>query len=409
MRFDPAADPWGAAMLAAAVLWLLALLAMVAALLAKTSRRTGGYLMLVSLLVFLGAAVGGTWDRIRQADALVGVAPQGVPVDSGAAAGESGGSGDGGAGEPGTAAGDRGGSTGGEATGAAIAATGDATLGDASTGDATGAAPGTSDATLGDAAGGSTGDATLGDAAGGSTGDATTGDAAAGSTGDTDPSAGEEPSEDTGEPAEPEPAVAVTVPGDLVVPEDLPKVSPLPDEPRAREEAIQAILDDAARAAGGGERCGNLERVATAWARLQTIPVTRKAKKITSNLERCRRRLLYSISRKRLAEMVDARDAWYAKMPTKIRKQHGLIVQSALSGGSHERLRIGNRELDAKRADAIMEAGLRDDLVRLQFAHVVLTNGKKSKIYELPVTPENDLGLPWLRAVGLGDPLALSE
>lgn len=404
MRFDPAADPWGTAMLAAAALWLLALLVVVAALLGKTSRRTGGYLMLVSLLVFLGAAVGGTWDRIRQADALVAVAPPAppeasVPVDSGAAADESGGPGDEGAGEPGPAAASGSGgpaegevatggeaTTGGDAAGTAAAATGDAGTGPASTGEA---------ATDAD-----TGDATTGDAAAGSTGDA-----AAGSTGDADPSVGE----DTGEPAEPEPAVAVTVPGEPVVPEDLPKVSPLPDEPSAREEAIRDVLEDAARAAGGGERCGNLERVATAWARLQTIPVTRKAKSITKDLERCRRRLLYSISRKRLAEMIEARDAWYEKLPTKLRKQHGLIVQSAISGGSHERLRIGNRELDPARSDAIMDAGLREDLVRLQFAHVVLTNGKKSKTYELPVTPEGELGLPWLRAVGLGEPLKLAE
>lgn len=385
MRFDPTADPWGTAMLAAAALWLLSLLVLVAALLAKTSRRPGGYLMLVALVVFIGAAVGGTWDRIRRADALVAVAPAAppagaetsVPVDSGAAAGGSGGTGDGGTGEPGTAA-----------TGDDPAGTTGSATGDASTGSAT-----TVEAGTGDEAG---------------TGGATTGDVeAAGSTGDVDPSAGEEPGADTGDPAEPEP-VTVTVPGAPLVPENLPQVSPLPDDPSAREAAIVDVLEDATRAAGGGERCGNLERVARAWARLKTIPVTRKAKTITKDLERCRRRLLYSISQKRLNEMIEARDAWYEKLPTKLRKQHGLIVQSAISGGSHERLRIGNRELDAERADAIMDAGLREDLVRLEFAHVVMTDGKKSKKYELKVTPEGELGLPWLRAVGLGEPLVLA-
>lgn len=401
MRFDPAADPWGTTMLATAALWLLSLLVLVAALMARTSRRPGGYLMLVSLLAFLGAAVGGTWDRIRQADALVAVAPPSppvasetsVPVESGAAAGGSAGTDDAGTGEPGTAAGASGGAAEGDgATGGEPTGTAGATTGDASTGPATTSEADTGDATTGDAA------------AGGSTDDA----AAAGSTGDVDPSAGEEPGTDTGDPAEPEP-VTVTVPGAPLVPENLPQVSRLPDDPSAREAAIRDVLEDAARAAGGGERCGNLERVARAWARLQTIPVTRKAKTITKDLERCRRRLLYSISQKRLTEMTEARDAWYAKLPTKLRKQHGLIVQSAISGGSHERLRIGNRELDAERADAIMDAGLREDLVRLQFAHVVITNGKKSKTYELPVTPEGELGLPWLHAVGLGEPLKLAE
>jgi hypothetical protein len=105
--------------------------------------------------------------------------------------------------------------------------------------------------------------------------------------------------------------------------------------------------------------------------------------------------------------MIEKRDAWFEKLPTKLRKQHGLIVQVAMSGGSHERLRIGNRELDATRADALMDGGLRDELTRLQFAHVVISNGKKTKTYEITVTPEGELGLPWLRAVGLGEPLRL--
>ena len=78
-----------------------------------------------------------------------------------------------------------------------------------------------------------------------------------------------------------------------------------------------------------------------------------------------------------------------------------------MSGGSHERLRLGNKQLDAERADELMDGGLRDDLVRLQFAHVVISNGKQAKRYALPVTPEGELGLPWLRAVGLGEPLRL--
>jgi hypothetical protein len=39
----------------------------------------------------------------------------------------------------------------------------------------------------------------------------------------------------------------------------------------------------------------------------------------------------------------------------------------------------------------------------------VISNGKKAKTYALPVTREGELGLPWLRAVGLGEPLRLAE
>jgi hypothetical protein len=385
MRFDLAADPWGTAMVGAALLGLVSLLVLLAASLARTSRRTGARLMLVSLLAFLGAAAGGTWTRIRAGETLTAEAPPAPPASTPA--------------------------HGGSPTELGAEASG----GDAGSADPLGThGPADEDSSTGGggpSAGTGAGETSAEDPTEGATGDsaaASTGEPepAQGDTGDAADVPGEEPPPEPAQADAPEPVASASQP---IVAEDLPKVEPLPTEPEAREEAIREILQEAERASGGGERCGNLKRVAEAWARLRQVPVSRKAKKVTADLERCRRRLLYSISQKRLAEMIDAREAWYAKLPGKLRKEHGLAIQSALSGAARQRLRIGNRELDEARADALMDAGLRDELLRLEFAQVVISNGKKSKTYALPVTPDGELGLPWLRAVGLGEPLRLGE
>lgn len=402
MGFDPAADPWGAAMLGAAALWLISLLVMLSAVLGGTSRRAGGTLMLVSLLAFLGAAVGGTWDRIRRGDAAGEASQEADAGEVVATAREDlgGGSGEREAAEASSEGDETRGET---AGGTAGRSSGTATGGETTGGETT---QGASDETTA-AEAGTTGEA---EPTGGTGEAGTTGEAEPnGGTGEAETTGGEETAEDSGGGDLGGTEVAAALPGEPVVPEDLPEVEPLPTEERAREAAIREILDEGARAAGGGERCGNLQRVAKAWAQLELVPVTRKAKAIAKDLERCRRRLLYSVSQKRLAEMIEDRDRWFAKLPGKLRKQEGFVIQASISGKAHERLRIGNRELDAARADALMDGGLRDELVRLQFARVVISNGKTSKTYELPVTPEGELGLPWLRAVGLGEPLRLAE
>lgn len=378
MRFDFAADPWGTAMLAAAALWLLSLLVIVAAFVAQTSRRTGGRMMLVSILAFLGAASGGTWVQIQQTEAIatqppppkpktiVAKAPpvdpeDGRPAASGHGTGETAGAGD--------------------------------------PAEASGTADPTETRADDETAAGGTGGPGATDA-GGSTG--ADEPAAAGAGADEGALVGDDAAPDPSERLAP----VATIP-ERVLPEAIPQVPALPTEPQAREAAIRDILGDAQRAAGGGRRCGNLERVAQAWARLRTVPVDRKAKAITADLEKCRRKLLYSISRRYRAERVEARDAYFDALRERMRKEHGLMVQASISGKSHERLRIGSHELDAAKADALMNGGLRAELMGLEFAHVVLSSGKEARTYELEVPPESELGLPDLRAVGLGEPLAL--
>ncbi|MCA9712279.1 MAG: hypothetical protein KDK70_40960 [Myxococcales bacterium] len=155
------------------------------------------------------------------------------------------------------------------------------------------------------------------------------------------------------------------------------------------------------------KRCARLDRVAEAWAQLVTVPSTPTSRSIARNLEKCRRRLLYSISRRHRDEATAARDAFYDGLVRRLRKAEGTLFWAAISGGSHERLRIGAAQLDEARAERIMSAGLRADLERLSFAHVVFSDGKHTKVYEFEVTPDGELGLPDLRAVGLGEPLEI--
>lgn len=206
-----------------------------------------------------------------------------------------------------------------------------------------------------------------------------------------------------------EPASASSDPAAVKVPERVavPQAPPLPTEPDARAAAIREILQEARKAAGGGRRCGTLQRVAEAWARLRTVPVDRRVEAATADLETCRRKLLYSLGRRHRAQRVEARDAFYDALPERMRTEHGLRVHAAISGLSHERLRIGGAELDATRADALMDGGLRAELMELEFAHVVLSDGNEARTYEFEVPPDHELGLPDLRAVGLGEPLEL--
>ncbi|MEX1363165.1 MAG: hypothetical protein AB1Z98_08570 [Nannocystaceae bacterium] len=323
MSFDPAADPWGTAMLAAAGLWVLSAVIVMLATFVGTSRRTGGRLMLVALLAFLGAAGGGTWVDIQRADAHAQPVAAVEPIEIVAPPVET----------------------------------------------AHGAPPPESDA---------------------SSDGATTDDGQP----ESDSSGGDVDGDDT---AEPEPA--------------LPAVEPLPSDPEQRRAEIRKRLRDTEAVAASNRKCASLDEVALAWAKLRVIaeddPGRRQAKDIVDELEQCRRRLLYSISRRYRRAQVDARGAFAEQVVDRFAKEHDLRVVSALSGISHERLRIGGSGLDAARAEQLMNAGLREELRDLAFAHVVLSDTKVAKTYTFEVTPDNELGLPDLVRVGLGERLEL--
>jgi len=330
MPFDPAADPWGTAMLAAAALWVISLLVVVLALVVRTSLHTGARLMLVALLGFLVSAAGGTWERIRMTDAAAAQPPAPKPT--------------------------------------IIVAPTPAPDPDTATDE-----PGAESTSEG------------GESSGG----------------EPEPIAAED---DGGEPEplpEPEPVI------------ELPTVEPLPTEPKARDAAIRAILRETAKVALESRSCASIDEVALAWATLQTIPAerrwVRRAQEVARDLEQCRRRLLYSASRRHRRTQVDARNAFAEALSFRMREDHELRVGIAISGNSHERLRIGGTGLVQARAEALMDGGLRAELNSLAFAHVVLSDGTTSQTYDFEVVPDSALGLPDMRAVGLGEPLVVPE
>lgn len=330
MSFDPAADPWGTAMLAAAGLWMLSAVIVMLATIVGTSRRTGGRLMLVALLAFLGAAGGGTWVEIQRADAQARPVAAVEPIEIVAPPVET----------------------------------------------ARGAPPPTGPA---------------------SSDDPTADDGQA----ESDSSGGDvdDDSDDDIQEPEPEPEL------------ELPAVEPLPSDPEPRRAEIRKRLRDTEAVVASNRKCASLDEVALAWAKLRVIaeddPGRRQAKDIVAELEQCRRRLLYSISRRHRRAQVDARGAFAERVVERFAKEHDLRVVSALSGISHERLRIGGSGLDAARAEQLMDAGLREELRDLAFAHVVLSDTKVAKTYTFEVTPDNELGLPDLARVGLGERLEL--
>jgi hypothetical protein len=84
VAFDPAADPWGTAMLAFVVVGGFVVLWGVVALLMRQPARGAGRVMSLALLGYLGSAVGGVVAKVRATPPPVPVAPVEPPVVIGA-------------------------------------------------------------------------------------------------------------------------------------------------------------------------------------------------------------------------------------------------------------------------------------------------------------------------------------
>lgn len=393
-------DLAGIGMLAAAALWLLSLLMLLTSFVARTERRTGGRVMLLALVLFLGAALGGTWQRIQQGDPDLAPSDGGPPVIAQGPAETS----------PTAAASPAAGEAGsapdtppdGDAPDAAIGAPpGDPTAADAAA-----------------AAGDDAGTDTLGDDAD-DTDDAAAADAGADEIIDDTPGDDADPDPDTtptGEtiadaaatpPPEPE---RVTTARDAPFDPDLvswvPPVKPLPDDPDRRKWAIVAILREAAAVADTPRPCARIKPVATAWARLKLVPSTPKSRGIARRLDKCRRALLFSRNQRYARAREQARNKFFKKLTVRLRKQEGDLFWAHLEGKT---LRVGSASLDEARAERIMNAGLREDLVRLHFAKAVFSDSTHKKIYEFEITPDNELGQRDMETVGLGQKLELPK
>lgn len=355
MAFDPAADPWGTAMLASAAVVALAVFVLVAAILTSTPKRAGTRLLGLGCVLFLGTAFGGTWVRIvegdaskakadvKQPDPVTIVAPEVPPDPDGpAGAGESGGS-DGGSDD--------------------------------------------------DAQGG-----------GGSGADAA-GDGAT-------PTAINEP-EPTPVP-EPEPEL-VPVQSDLAPtdspafntdPASIPAPDPLPADADARDKAISALVYETRQIADDPKRCADIDTVAAAWKAVKALPEDAKGRDTAAKrLDGCRKKIrgakTYAVRRQR----IDARNAYAAELPGKLKVDDSYVFVN-VRGKSHERMRIGGRSITKARIDALLAAGFDDQLEALGVSEVTFASSDGSRLEKLEVEEDSEIVDAIMGAWGLGDKLA---
>lgn len=351
MAFDPAADPWGTAMLASAAVVALAVFVLVAAILTATPKRAGTRLLGLGCFLFLGTALGGTWVRIADADAskakaevkrpdpVTIVAPEVPPDPDGpAGAGES-----------------------------------------------------------GDSGGGSD------DEAGAEAGDGAAGDGAT-PTAITNPDPTPEP--------EPEPAA---VQSDLAPsespkfdtsPASIPAPEPLPADADARDKAISALVYETRQIADDPKRCADIETVAAAWKAVKALPEDAKARDTAAKrLDGCRKKIrgakTYAVRRQR----IDARNAYAAELPGKLKVDDSYVFVN-VRGKSHERMRIGGRSITKARIDALLAAGFDDQLEALGVSEVTFASSDGSRVEKLEVEEDSEIVDAIMGAWGLGDKLA---
>jgi hypothetical protein len=375
--FDPAADPWGVAMIGSAVVVGFALLWAIVALLMRQPARGAGRLMSVGLFAYLGTATGGTWVRVM-------VPPPPPPPDLG---------------EP-------------RVIRSEVVADPDE------------ATPGASDAKA--AANGKPGkgakptkveapaelpvEAKARDA---TASDATASDATASDANASDANASDAKASPPGE----APAPAPTTPRapEATAPPPTP-VTAVPEKPTvaavelgpptlAGREALR-FVDEVAH---DDDKCSDPTQVAAAARELpgalDGMPRTR-VERAAIRLEACRRKLVAARAWALRKAAVQARTD-FADAIAKRLKADGISVLVTLRGAAKERIRIGGATLDGTTAARLLDGGLRDELVGLGFAEIVLAN-MKSAIKETPeVATDVETATAELAGVGLGQKIAV--
>lgn len=167
----------------------------------------------------------------------------------------------------------------------------------------------------------------------------------------------------------------------------------------AGKEALR-FVDEVSRDA---DKCGDAKQVAAAARELpgalSEVPRDRAAK-AAAKLETCRRKVIwaraFAIRRNRIADREKLAEA----IPERL-KANGVSVLVTLRGAAHERIRIGGAKLDATKARALLDAGLRDELADAGFSEFTLADMQQS-IKETPDVPsDNDLATAELASLGL--------
>ena len=328
MAFDPAADPWGTAMLGAAAIVVLAVFILVAAIVTSTPKRASGRVLALGSLLFLGTAVGGTWERVVVADAqareaarpkvetVTIVAPtpppdpdgEPVPPDDGGKPGDGG--------EP-------------------------------ASNDAASTPPGDKAVPT-----------------------AISPPPAAVPVPDTPPPvAGLAPDLDLA------PSAPAKIDTDAV---PLTTPTPLPSDPAEKKTAIAATIRAARAVTTHQGHCANAKTVGEAWLTLKPLPSdARGIAGAVAKLEACRKRIrsakAYSVRRQRIA----ARNAYADELPAKLRQDESYVFVS-VRGPAHERMRIGGKSITPQRVKGLLNVGLESELKALGFSEVTFASGRNT-------------------------------
>ncbi len=362
LRLDPAADPWGTAMLACVVVCGFSVLWWIVAVAMRQSVRGTGRVMRWGLTGYLACAVGGTVLRVMNtpeppkpkppAAAPIVIQAQ-VPIDPDE--------------DPKAAAIQA------KAADAERAARRELAADTKATGSPDSKAEPTPDA-----------DAKV----------------------EVTPDAKAEPAPDASAPALPS-ATAEAVPEDsaepgpdAVAPTARATTPPVEfGEPTLAGREALRFVDDVSHDAA---KCADARQVADAARELRGAlsEVTRgRVEKAAGRLETCRRKIVWrrasTIRRHRITDRQQLADA----LPGRLRAQ-GLSVQVSLRGQAHERIRIGGAKLDEARARALLDDGLRDELADAGFTDVTLADLKQS--FSEQHTPPADAELAAAELASLG-------
>lgn len=157
------------------------------------------------------------------------------------------------------------------------------------------------------------------------------------------------------------------------------------------------------------DKCSDAKQVAAAARELagalDGVPRSR-VEKAAGKLEGCRRKIVWARAFTIRRNRVDDRERLAEALPKRLREQ-GIPVLVTLRGAAHERIRIGGVTLDAAKAKALLDGGLRDELADAGFTEITLAD-MKTAVKETHAGPTDaDLAAAELAPLGLDRKLAL--
>lgn len=216
-------------------------------------------------------------------------------------------------------------------------------------------------------------------------------------------------------PAEPPPAEAAAPPAESKTPPAPTEATPEAPTPTVSLGAPTLTGREALRfvdeVAHDDDKCSDPTQVAAAARELpgalDGMPRAR-VDKAAVRLEACRRKLVAARAWSIRKRGVEDRTA-LAEALAKRLKAEGTPVLITLRGAAKERIRIGGATLDAATATRLLDGGLRDELVALGFAEIVLAN-MQGAVKETPDVPsDQDRAIEQLAEFGLGAKIEIAD